>query len=211
MIHGDIPLRELKKAKTKVALYESCLSLMGDKMFREVMLDDICRKADVSRVTFFKFFQRKEDLLVYFMRIWLSERIIEIHTKQLRGFSAVRHLLNQVAEQNSSRSGLMPSLISFLVEMKMHPGMPELSEAEVRLLFPGQEELGAINPNMLEVFQQSMNEAKADGELRKEFTLDRAVQMLFTVFYGAFLTAQLYDSSDIVNIYETHLQLLENR
>ncbi|WP_261807817.1 TetR/AcrR family transcriptional regulator [Paenibacillus sp. N3.4] len=208
MNYSDIPLRELKKAKTKVALYEACLSLMGDKIFREVMLDDICRKAEVSRVTFFNFFQRKEDLLVYFMRVWLTERIIEIAAEQKRGFSAVRHLLNKVAQQSEEKKGLMPSLISSLVEMNMHPCMPELSEAEVRLLFPGDEEIGAQTPDMFELFQRCMSEAVMDGELREEFTVETAVKVLFTVFYGAFLTAQLYASSDIADFYETHLQLL---
>ncbi|UUZ91569.1 TetR/AcrR family transcriptional regulator [Paenibacillus sp. P25] len=132
----EIPLRELKKARTKVALYEAFLALMGDNIFRDVMLDDICRKAEVSRVTFFKFFQRKEDLLIYFMRVWLTERLIEIETRRLRGFAAIRHLFHQVAEQSAARPGLMPSLIAFLAEMKMHPCMPELSEGEVRLALP---------------------------------------------------------------------------
>jgi AcrR family transcriptional regulator len=210
MIHSDIPLRELKKARTKVALYEASLSLIGDKTFREVMLDDICRKAEVSRVTFFKFFQRKEELLVYFMRVWLTECMIEIEQESKRGFSAVRHLLIKVAEQSKERQGLMPSLISFLVEMKMHPCMPEMSEAEIRLLFPGHEEIGSQTPNMFELFHRCMTEANKNGKLRKEVSVEMAVKYLFTVFYGAFITAQLYASSDIANFYEAHLQVLEN-
>jgi len=177
-------------------------------MFREVMLDDICRHAGVSRVTFFNFFQRKEDLLVYFMRVWLTERLIEIEAEQKRGFAVVRHLLNKVAQGAGEKPGLMPSLISFLVEMNMHPCMPELSVGEIRLLFPGHEELGARTPDMFEVFRRSISEAMAAGELRNEFTVDTAVKVLFTVFYGAFLTAQLYATSDIADFYETHLQLL---
>lgn len=210
MMFSNISLRELKKARTKVTLYEACLSLMEDKMFREVMLDDICRKAEVSRVTFFNFFQRKEDLLIYFMRVWLTERVIEIEAEQKRGFAVIRHLLNKVAQQTREKPGLMPSLISFLVEMKMHPCMPELSEAEIGLLFPGHEELGAETPDMYKIFYRSMSEAIVDGELKNEFTAETAVKVLFTVFYGAFLTAQLYDSSDIADFYETHLQLLIN-
>ncbi|MFD0713092.1 TetR/AcrR family transcriptional regulator [Paenibacillus sp. GCM10027626] len=208
-MHNDISLRELKKARTKVAFYEATLSLIGDGMFRDVMLDDICRKAEVSRVTFFKFFQRKEDLLVYFMRVWLTERIIEIKAECKRGFTAVRHILHNVAEQSKESPGLIPSLISFLVEKHMHPCMPELSEAEVRLLFPGHEELGAESPNMFALFQQFMMEAKGDGKLRNDVTVEKAVKVLFTIFYGAFLTAQMYASSDIAGFYETHLSLLE--
>ncbi|MDQ0872550.1 AcrR family transcriptional regulator [Paenibacillus sp. V4I3] len=211
MDRSAISLRELKKARTKVALYEASLLLIGDKMFRDMMLDDICRKAEISRVTFFKFFQKKEDLLVYFMRVWLTERIIEIEAEGTRGFSVIQHVLNKVAEEAEERAGLMPSLISFLAEMNMHPCMPELSEAEVHLLFPGHEEVGAQTPDMYKLFHRCMTEADTDGKLRKEFTVETAVKVLFTVFYGAFLTAQLYSSKDIKGFYNTHLQLLEHR
>ncbi|WP_042169438.1 TetR/AcrR family transcriptional regulator [Paenibacillus gorillae] len=210
MTLADIPLRELKKARNKVALYNASLSLMGEKMFREVMLDDICREAEVSRVTFFKYFQRKEDLLLYFMRVWLTERIIEIEAEGMSGFTAVRHLIGKVAEQNKQRIGLMPSLISFLAEMKMHPDMPEMSKAEVLLLFPHHVKLGSQSPNMFELFHQCMTEAHTSGKLRSGITVDRAVQLLLTIFYGAFLTAQLYNSPDVADVYETHLLLLEN-
>ncbi|MEK8130735.1 TetR/AcrR family transcriptional regulator [Paenibacillus filicis] len=208
-MHTDISLREWKKARSKVALYEAMLALIEDRMFREVMLDDICRRAEVSRVTFFKFFARKEDLLVYYMRVWLTERMIEIEAGQKRGFAAIRHLLHQVAEAYRVRAGIMPSLIAALAEVKMHPAMPELSEAEVRLLFPGHEDLGALAPDMFKLFRQCMTEAEAAGELREGVTVDMAVKALFTVFYGAFLTAQLYASADIEGFYEAHLGLLQ--
>jgi len=209
MANTDIPLRELKKARTKLALYEAFLSLIGDKMFHELMLEDICRHAEVSRVTFFKFFQQKEDLLVYFMRIWLTERVIEIEVGKKRGFDAVRHILRSVAEQAKKQRGVMPSLISFLVEMNMHPRMPVLSEAEVRLLFVEHEELGAQSPDMYQMFHQFMVEANAEGQLKQDVTVELAIQSLFTIFYGAFLTANLYGSTEIETFYENHLQLIE--
>lgn len=209
MQHPDIPLRELKKAKNKIALYEAGVSLMKDRMFSQVMLEDICRSAEISKVTFFKFYQRKEDLLIYFMRIWLTERVIEIDTEGKKGFQAFRHLLSEVAKEHQVRPGMMPSLISFLAEQNMQPCMPELSPAEVSLLFPGHEEAGSRSPNMYELFQQFMKEEEQTGRLNKALTLEQAVQICFTVFYGAFLTAQLYNSTEIGRFYETHLGLLE--
>ncbi|MGG3504344.1 helix-turn-helix domain-containing protein [Paenibacillus lautus] len=205
----DIPLRELKKAKNKIALYEAALSLMSDRMFSQVMVEDICRRAEISKVTFFKFYQRKEDLLIYFMRVWLTERVIEIDTEGKKGFQAFRHLLSQVANEHQVRPGMMPSLISFLAEQNMQPCMPELSSAEVSLLFPGHEEAGSKSPNMYDLFQQFMKEEEQAGRLNKVFTLEQAVQICFTIFYGAFLTAQLYNSTEISRFYETHLGLLE--
>lgn len=205
----EIPLRELKKAKNKIALYEAALSLMKDRMFSQVMLEDICKRAEISKVTFFKFYQRKEDLLIYFMRIWLTKRVIEIDTEGKKGFQAFRHLLTQVAKEHQVRPGMMPSLISFLAEQNMQPCMPELSPAEVSLLFPGHEEAGSRSPNMYELFQQFMKEEDQAGRLNKALTLEQAVQICFTTFYGAFLTAQLYNSTEISRFYETHLGLLE--
>lgn len=205
----DISLRELKKAKNKIALYEAALSLMKDRMFSQVMLEDICRRAEISKVTFFKFYQRKEDLLIYFMRVWLTERVIEIDTEGKKGFQAFQHLLSQVAKEHQVRPGMMPSLISFLAEQNMQPCMPELNPAEVSLLFPGHEEAGSQSPNMYALFQQFMKEEDQAGRLNQALTLEQAVQICFTIFYGAFLTAQLYNSTEIGRFYETHLGLLE--
>ncbi|KOP69156.1 transcriptional regulator [Bacillus sp. FJAT-18019] len=210
-MYSEIPLRELKKATNKITLYEAALSMMRDRMFSQVMLEDICKRAEISKVTFFKFYQRKEELLIYFMRIWLTKRIIEINAEGKRGFQAFRHLLYQVAKEHQIRPGMMPSLISFLAEQNMQPCMPELSPAEVSLLFPGHEEAGSKSPNMYDLFQQFMKEEDQAGRLNKALTLEQAVQICFTIFYGAFLTAQLYNSTEIDRFYETHLGLLETK
>ena len=210
MTNTDISLREIKKARAKIALYEASLSLMEDKMFHEVMVEDICQKAELSRVTFFKFFPKKEDVLIYFMQIWLTERIIEIESMHKHGFDAIRHLLYKVGEQAGTITGIMPSLISFLAQMKMHPNLQDLSRAEIRLLFPGEEEIGSKAPNLYELFKRSMSEAAELQQLKQGISVDDAVKILFTIFYGSFLTAQQYASTDIIGFYEVHLQLLEN-
>lgn len=209
LLHADIPLRELKKAKNKIALYEAGISLMQDRMFSEVLLEDICKAANISKVTFFKFYQRKEDLLIYYMRIWLTERIIAIETEGITGFRAFRYLLQHVSTEHNLRPGIMPSLISFLAEVKMQPFMPELSRAEVALLFPNHTDIGAESPNMYRLFRRFMETEAAAGRLNPSLSVEQAVKICFTVFYGAFLTAQLYGASDVGRIYEDHLGMLE--
>ncbi|KZE76213.1 transcriptional regulator [Paenibacillus elgii] len=206
----SIPLRELKKARTKLALYEASLELIGERSFRELLVDDICRKAEVSKVTFFKFFRQKEDVLVYFMRVWLTWRRIELAERPLRGMAAIRHMLGKVVEEAETKPGLMLSLIGFLSEMKMHPCMPELSAAEVRLLFPGHEELGVQEPDLHQEFTKRMQEAAEDGELRPGVSAESAVVLLHTIFYGAYLTGHLYGNPDLMGVYDMHLEVLGN-
>ncbi|WP_054957754.1 TetR/AcrR family transcriptional regulator [Paenibacillus dakarensis] len=210
MTQSHTSLRELKKAKNKIALYESAMALIGDRMFREVMLDDICRMAEVSRVTFFNLFRKKEDLLLYYMRVWLTNKIITIDEQKMRGLNAVRYVFGSVASETKEKAGIMPSLIAFLAEMKMHPDMPGFTPAEVQLLFPGHETLGAKIPNMFTLFERFMQEALQDGKLKPGISVPDAVAFLFTVFYGAFLTSQLYASEDILGFYESQLALIEN-
>ncbi|WP_270172637.1 TetR/AcrR family transcriptional regulator [Paenibacillus sp. SYP-B4298] len=209
MPEAEISLRELKKARSKLAIYEASLKLIEHRLFSEVMVEDICREAEVSRVTFFKFFSQKNDVLVYYMRIWLTRRLLDIRAQRLEGFAAIEHLFDQVAIESASHAGIMPSLISFLAGMQGHPAMPPLERAEIRLLFPKQEEEAAAVPSMYEAFWQAMDEAQRAGELRRGVAVDEAVQALFTIFYGSFLTLRLYEGTDVKGCYDAHLRLLK--
>ncbi|HZG74441.1 MAG TPA: TetR family transcriptional regulator [Paenibacillus sp.] len=206
-----LTLREIKKARAKIALYEASLDLIGSSSFRAVKLEEICAKAEVSKVTFFKFFPRKEDVLVYFMYVWLLERLLEIEEGGLRGEAAVRHVLRSVADGARSRPGLMLSLIGFLAESRMHPCMPALSDAEVHLLFPGREARArATSVDLFAFFRRTVEEAKADGDCVREESAAALSQWLITVFYGAYLTAHMC-RQDIMASYEMHLALLFER
>lgn len=203
-----VPLREIKKARTKIALYEASLDLIGAASFRSVKLEDICAKAEVSKVTFFKFFPQKEDLLIYFMHVWLLARLLEIEEGGLRGAAAVRHVLASVAEGAKDRPGLMLSLIGFLSETRMHPCMPTLSDAELQLLFPGREERArSTKVDLFAFFRRVVDEAKEDGSCKREESTDALAQWLTTVFYGAYLTAHMC-GQDIMATYDLHLAML---
>lgn len=202
------PLREVKKARAKIALYEASLDLIGASSFRAVKLEDICARAEVSKVTFFKFYPQKEDVLIYFMYVWLLERLLEIEERGLRGAGAIRHLFRSVSDGAKSRPGLMLSLISFLSESQMHPCMPQLSEAEFQLLFPGREDRAmAATVDLFGFFRRAMEEAKADGDCVREESGAVLGQWLSTMFYGAFLTAHMC-KQDVWATYELHLAML---
>jgi len=205
----NITLREMKKARTKLSIFKACLALFGEKTFREVRVEDICANAEVSAVTFFKFFPRKEDVLVYFMRLWLDQRLIELHERPRRGLDGIRYLFENVSSGAQDRPGIMLSLISFLSEERMHPDMPVLSPAEIHLLYPGRESLvQPVVPNLGDLFASFLNEAQAVGEIRPEESIEDLVKMLFSIFYGAYLTAHIYRERDIMKIYELHLRRL---
>lgn len=204
-----ISLREKKKAKTKLALLQASLDLGGERSFRQVLVEDICQEADVSKVTFFKFFPQKEDLLIYFMSVWQAQCYLELLDCGKRGWEAVRHIYGKVTEDAEKHPGIMLSLISFLAEQKMHPWVPELSEAELWLLFPERDSVeGVAEVTLDRIFGRCVKEIREDGQLVAHVTDEEAVVLLFSIFYGAYLSAHLFRSKDYMAYYEMHLKLL---
>lgn len=204
-----LPLREIKKARSKIAIFKASFELIEKKSFKDVKLEEICEKAEVSKVTFFKFFPQKEDLLIYFMRLWLANRMIEFKLQPTRGIAAIRHLFRSVADNAGEKPGLMLSLIGYLSEVNMHPNMPVLSDAEIQILYPGKEELvDAEAPNLGELFHRFIEEAKEDGDISGSVPTDDLVKAMFTIFYGACLTAHLYNSDRFMEFYDLHLKLI---
>ncbi|GED69098.1 hypothetical protein BRE01_28000 [Brevibacillus reuszeri] len=209
MTSETISLREKKKAKTKLALLEGCLERIGEGTFRSVLVEDICQHAEVSKVTFFKFFPQKEDLLIYFMSIWQAECYVELSNSSKRGLAAVRYIFAKVTEDGKKYPGIMLSLISFLSEQKMHPWIPTLSEAELYLLFPHEANRVEIaKVSLHDIFKQSVMEAREDGDLSPRISDEEAVILLFSMFYGAYLSAHLFRASDFMAFYEMHLKSL---
>lgn len=57
-------LRERKKEQTVERLQQAALALMIDRGFDAVSIDDICEAADVSKTTYYRYFETKEDVLL---------------------------------------------------------------------------------------------------------------------------------------------------
>jgi AcrR family transcriptional regulator len=55
--------REQKKQATRVALNEAATRLFATQGYEQTSVDDLCREANVSLRTFFRYFEGKEDVL----------------------------------------------------------------------------------------------------------------------------------------------------
>src|SRR6185369_17133604 len=107
-------LRKEKAARLKLAVLEQTLKLIGKKPFDDLYVDDICEKVKISKVTLFKYFPAKEDILSYFFRIWCLRRVVELRDKPREGLQGVFYLFDKLGEDLETHPGIILSLIAYL-------------------------------------------------------------------------------------------------
>lgn len=60
---GGVGRREQKKRATRAALNDAAARLFATQGYEQTSVEDLCREADVSLRTFFRYFEGKEDVL----------------------------------------------------------------------------------------------------------------------------------------------------
>ena len=185
-------LRKEKAARLKVQVLEHTLKLVGKKAFDDIYVEDICEKVKISKVTFFKYFPQKEDLLLYHFRIWCLSRSVELTQKPKDGMQGVYYLLDKLSEECESHPGLMLSLIGYLADFKRPPKPFPVKPEEKKLLFPDIEDITSIEilslDQMLEKFTL---EALFKKEITKTSSTRDITNLFSVVFLGSIITGHI--------------------
>src|SRR5687768_11395742 len=199
-------LRKEKAARLKVQVLEHTLKLIGKKAFDDIYVEDICEKVKISKVTFFKYFPQKEDVLLYHFRVWCLARAVDLKQKPREGMQGVYYLLDKLSEECESHPGLMLSLIGYLADFKRPPKPFPVKPEEKKLLFPDVEEISSIEILSLE---QMLEKFTLEAIFKKEITKTtstRDITNLFnTLFLGSIITAHLSQQSSLKLFFRRNL------
>lgn len=204
----ELTLREKKSARLKLTILESAVELIGDRPFKDLHIEEICEKAEISAVTLYKYFPQKEDILVYYFRVWCLHRAVEQQLNNITGILAIEYLFESAAQEIREKPGLMYSLIGFISTLEEFPTNMEPSYAEKHILYP--DVIGAAEkpvPDLKVLFLRHLREAIERKELSEHLDPVEVMKIFQTIFYGGAITAQLLEQ-DPMEIYEAHLSLM---
>ena len=202
-------LRKEKAARLKIQILETTIKLIGKKPFEDLYVDDLCEKVKISKVTFFKYFPQKEDILLYYFRIWCLERAIEIKNKPREGLQGIYFLSDKLSEEYENHPGLMLSLIGYLADIKRPPKPFTVKPEEKRLLFPDREEVDTLEILSLD---QMLEKFTLEAIFKKEITKasgTREISNLFlSVLLGSVVTAHINQISPLKFFFRKNIDFL---
>jgi AcrR family transcriptional regulator len=202
-------LRKEKAARIKVQVLDHTLKLIGKKSFDDLYVAAICDKVKVSKVTLFTYFPQKEDVLLYYFRVWCLRRSVEFSTSPKEGLQGIYFLFDKLSESYESYPGLMLSLIGYLADAKRSPKPFPLKPDEKKLLFPQVSAITSIEIQSLEeMLERFVLEAIFKKEITKTTSTREITNLLTTLFMGGIVTAHLRQISPVKSFFRRSVDSL---
>lgn len=187
---NNLPQREKKYAKTKIALLNALLDELESKELSIIKIKELANLAEVSEPTFFNYFDSKLHMLVYFIQLWSVEmNAIAIKSEARHGsyIEIIKDIFAQTAKEISQHPQIMLEIISFhakRVELKPHA----LTSAEKWLFFPDIDEVENIEGMGLEsILPPLITKAIEAKELSVKTNQEQLFLTLSSLFFGSAL------------------------
>lgn len=188
----ELGTREQKSARIKLNILNASTEEVGSKSFTQLYVDEICDRAGISKVTFFKYFPQKDDILLYYLRTWCLDRAVELYHEPKEGLEGVLYLFDKIAHSYEEHPGLLLSLISYFTSLSRPPSPFPLKQAERRLLYPNEENLDNIQ---IMSIHQMIENFLLEAIFKKQITVSSHTKELANTFvavlYGSIVTAHL--------------------
>lgn len=189
--------RELNAAKIRFEILEYVLKECEHRNFEKVQVIEICKYAKISKVTFFKYFTRKEDILLYYKSVITLKIIIELRQKGLEGLAALNFVVQHFSHEYSSRPSLILGLIHYFTNSTQYIKPFSIKPAERKLLF---KEIDSDNYEIIS-FDQLIEQQMLDIVFKKQTTLSSDPKYLTEIFtstlYGALIVFRMNNNDNI--------------
>jgi AcrR family transcriptional regulator len=202
-------LRKEKAARLKLAILDEAQRLIGKKPFQDLYVEEICGRVKISKVTFFKYFPQKEDLLLYYFRMWCLARAVDQKQFPKVGVQGIYFLVEKMAEGAETYPGIMLSLVGYLADLKRaHKPFPVKPEEKV-LRHPTVKNLETIEIHSLEIMIESfVLEAIFKKEITRNTNTREITLLLTSVLYGSLVTGHLTQQIPLKLFFRKNMDLL---
>ncbi|MBX2943833.1 MAG: TetR/AcrR family transcriptional regulator [Cyclobacteriaceae bacterium] len=202
-------LRKEKAARLKVSVLEHTLRLIGKKSFDAIYVDEICAKSKISKVTLFKYFPQKEDILLYYFRVWCLHRAVELSEKPKEGMAGVIYLFDRLSEECETHPGMILNLFGYLADLRRPPKPFAVKLEEKQLIYPNKENIASIEIQSVDqMFEKFTLEAIFKKEITQTTSTRDVTNLFTTIFYGSVLTAHIQQMENLKFFFRKNIELV---
>jgi len=191
-------LRTEKAARLKLLILDAALRMTGKKSFADLHVEELCQRVKISKVTLFKYFPQKDDMLLYHFRIWCLYRAVELRQKPKEGLAGIYFLFDRVCEDMEHYPGIWLHLLAHLADFKRAPKPFPVKPEEKSILFPDVPDSESIEIKGLDQWIEGfVLEAIFRKEITKNTATREMAQLIHSLLLGAILTAHLQQISPL--------------
>lgn len=200
-IKGKIPLRELKKARLKIDLLNLLKKKMETRTFDEINATELCKEVMISEVTFYNYFHRKTDLILFYAKIMELEIWMELQTLPIDylGKQGLEVILENIADRILNNSYLMNEFIHVLMTTQSIV-FEQLTPAEIYLSFPEFDSDIPSDISLPNLIIFNIKRAIKQQELPDTIEIELALKSILTILLGAPLANSLVEFKDTIKI-----------
>jgi AcrR family transcriptional regulator len=200
-------LRKEKAARLKVQILEQTLRHLGKKSFDDLYVLDICEQVKISKVTFFKYFPQKEDLLMYYLRIFCLKRLVDLREHPKEGLAGIHYMYEMVGESYENHPGIFLSMVAYMANLKRTIKPFPVKQEEKQLLFPAITDIKLVEIQSLDqIFEKFILEAIFKREITKTSATRDITNLLVSNLLGSIVSANLQQVSSPKAFFKRNLE-----
>jgi len=164
------------------------------KDFSKIYVTDICQAAGISKVTFFKYFDRKEDVLMLYSSIINTGMCIEVSQREITAMAGLEFVILRFGNIIRETPSIARELVAAILHTKP-PILPViLTEADKALFFPDVrfEEVNIVS--FWKLTEGFMLEGVLNGEITRMADATELATMFMAALYGSIVTSHMKES-----------------
>lgn len=195
MHKNEFALRERKYGDKRFEILLSFTHELENKNINSISVESICDKVQISKVTFFKYFRSKEEVLYYYIHMWQYNLSYAIHMQTYFGINGILNVFKSVAEQKYSIN-FMLAIIQYFIKLDSPPKVMDITDYEYYLFHKQAYGLKIEKLNLREILIHYLKDIPCDD-------MNITFENLISAFYGIPLTAHILDKkSELFEMYK---------
>lgn len=169
--------RQEKRYLQKKRIVDTMINHMKVESFNSINIEVLCKEVGLSKVTFFSYFQTKEEVIEYFIHMWQYDLAYELKVNNIKGLEGLNYIFNGISSNDAGQE-IMNVLIEYILKTD-NSHIIEIEDYEWQLHNKSAYDAGFKPINILELIDFVICDSIEDEKKREQF-----VKLLLTGFYG---------------------------